>query len=157
MFFALDRAIESPGDTFAQAMAMLLDFIPEAMAVGAALASGMQIGFLLALLIALQNLPEGFNAYREIMARGGLPRRMVLAVFSAFVLLGPLAAYLGHAFLASAPSLLGGIMLFAAGGIVYLTFEDIAPQAVLKRHWAPPLGAVAGFLLGIVARMALLP
>jgi ZIP family zinc transporter len=53
--------------------------------------------------------------------------------------------------------LLGSVMLFAAGGIIYLTFEDIAPQAVLRRHWAPPLGAVAGFLLGIVGRLAFLP
>lgn len=156
-FFMLDRAIERRGGTVAQGMAMLLDFIPEAMAVGAALASGMQIGFLLVVLIALQNLPEGFNAYREIMARGRHSRRTVLTVFSAFVLFGPLAAYLGHTFLASAPMLLGGVMLFAAGGIIYLTFEDIAPQAVLRRHWAPPLGAVAGFLLGIIGRIALLP
>ena len=40
-------------------------------------------------------------------------------------------------------------MLFAAGGILYLTFEDIAPEARLDRHWAPPLGAVGGFLLGM--------
>ena len=157
IFFLLDRSIERRGDTVAQAMAMLLDFIPEAIAVGAALASGSQIGFLLVLLIALQNLPEGFNAYREIMARGAHSRRTVLAVFTMLVLLGPLAAYLGHSLLAARPMLLGGVMLFAAGGIVYLTFEDIAPQAVLKRHWAPPLGAVAGFLLGIVGKIALLP
>lgn len=40
-------------------------------------------------------------------------------------------------------------MLFAAGGILYLTFQDIAPQVRLDRHWAPPLGAVGGFLLGL--------
>jgi ZIP family zinc transporter len=156
-FFLLDRAIQRQGGTAAQLIAMLLDFIPEAMAVGAALASGMQIGFLLVLLIALQNLPEGFNAYREIMVRGHYSRQTVLTLFSMLVLLGPLAAYLGHTFLASAPMLLGSVMLFAAGGIIYLTFEDIAPQAVLRRHWAPPLGAVAGFLLGIVGRLAFLP
>jgi ZIP family zinc transporter len=50
-FFLLDRAIQRQGGTAAQLIAMLLDFIPEAMAVGAALASGMQIGFLLVLLI----------------------------------------------------------------------------------------------------------
>ena len=47
VFFLLDRAIESRGGSVAQAMAMLLDFIPEAIAVGAAFASGMQIGLLL--------------------------------------------------------------------------------------------------------------
>lgn len=157
VFFLLDRAIARHGGAAAQLLALLLDFVPEAMAVGAALASGMEIGVLLAVLIALQNLPEGFNAYREIMARRHHSRGTVLTLFSALVLLGPLAAYVGHTFLASAPELLGGVMLFAAGGIIYLTFEDIAPQAILRRHWAPPLGAVAGFLLGILARVVLLP
>jgi ZIP family zinc transporter len=46
-------------------------------------------------------------------------------------------------------------MLFAAGGILYLTFEDIAPQAHLARRWAPALGAVAGFMLGLLGQMLL--
>ncbi len=46
-------------------------------------------------------------------------------------------------------------MLFAAGGILYLTFEDIAPQARLKDHRSPALGVIAGFLVGIVGQMLL--
>lgn len=46
-------------------------------------------------------------------------------------------------------------MLFAAGGILYLTFQDIAPQVPLARHRGPPLGAMAGFALGLAgARLA---
>ena len=44
-------------------------------------------------------------------------------------------------------------MLFAAGGILYVVFQDIAPQAKLERHWSPPLGAVAGFLLGLIGQL----
>jgi len=44
-------------------------------------------------------------------------------------------------------------MLFCAGGILYLTFQDIAPQAKLERAWAPPLGAVVGFLIGLTGYM----
>jgi ZIP family zinc transporter len=46
-------------------------------------------------------------------------------------------------------------MLFSAGGILYIIFEDIAPQVRLNKHWAPPLGAVTGFLLGILGKVAL--
>ena len=46
-------------------------------------------------------------------------------------------------------------MLFASGGILYLIFEDIAPQARLERRWSPPLGAVAGFVLGLVGHLLL--
>ena len=35
------------------------------------------------------------------------------------------------------------------GGILYLIFQDIAPQSRLDRHWAPPLGAIFGFAVGL--------
>ena len=38
---------------------------------------------------------------------------------------------------------------------LYLTFEDIAPQSRLNRHWAPPVGAVCGFALALVGDMLL--
>jgi len=41
-------------------------------------------------------------------------------------------------------------MLFATGGILYLIFQDIAPQSRLKHHWGPPLGAVLGFCLALL-------
>jgi zinc transporter ZupT len=52
------------------------------------------------------------------------------------------------------PQIIFAIMLFAAGGILYVIFQDIAPQSKLKKHWAPPLGAVAGFLLGVLGKVA---
>ena len=77
----------------------------------------------------------------------------VLAIFFALVLLGPLAAATGHLVLAEAQAVLAAIMLFAAGGILYLVFEDIAPGAVLENRYAPPLGAVAGFAFGLAGHM----
>jgi len=45
------------------------------------------------------------------------------------------------------------VMLFSAGGILYLTFEDIASQAKLDRRFAPPMGAVLGFTLGLIGHL----
>jgi ZIP family zinc transporter len=132
---------------------MVSDFVPEAMALGAMFASGNAAGPLLAVLIGLQNLPEGFNAYRELTAAGRFAPARVLRSFLALVLLGPLAAVLGHVYLADQPHLVGAVMLFSAGGILYLVFQDIAPQAHLERRWAPPLGAVGGFTLGLLGHM----
>lgn len=147
--FASDRTIERRGGAAAQLMAMLLDFVPEALAMGAMLAQRSHAGVLLALLIALQNMPEGFNAYRELQAARRRRPARVVAVFVVLVPLGPAAAWVGLSFLENHQQALSAIMLFAAGGILYLTFQDIAPQVPLKRHWAPPLGAVGGFLLGL--------
>jgi zinc transporter, ZIP family len=44
-------------------------------------------------------------------------------------------------------------MLFVSGGILYLTFQDIAPQAKLENAWGPPLGAVMGFMVALAASL----
>lgn len=154
-FFLLDRAIAASGRAASQLIAMLLDFVPEAIALGAVLATEGSVGLLFAILIAVQNLPEGFNAYREIMARGAHPAKRVLWWFCGLVLLGPLAAYMGFSLIAGEPQWLGAIMLFASAGILYLTFQDVAPQSHMRRHWGPSLGAVAGFGLALIAKMLL--
>lgn len=151
-FFALDRLIEARGGSAAMLMAMVMDFVPEALALGAAFGAGSRTGGLLALLIGLQNLPEGFTSYCELKASGVGPSRSIPAL-GGLVVLGPLAALSGYAWLGTRPELVSGVMLFAAGGILYLTFQDIAPQSKLERHWAPALGAVLGFLLGLLGEL----
>ena len=70
-------------------------------------------------------------------------------------ILGPVCGVIGWFWLVNHDQILGGIMLFAAGGILYLTFQDIAPQSRLEKHWAPPLGAVFGFALALVGSLVL--
>jgi ZIP family zinc transporter len=55
--------------------------------------------------------------------------------------------------LAEFPQYVSAIMLFASGGILYAIFQDIAPQVKLEKHWFPPMGAVLGFVLGMVGFM----
>lgn len=154
-FYGLDRVIQSHGGRFSQLIAMVSDFIPEAMALGAILLEDKASALLLVLLIGLQNLPEGFNAYREIIDQGKHKAKVILLWFFAISLMGPLSAFTGMTFLSAQPAIMGGIMMFAAGGILYLVFQDIAPQAYLKRKWAPPLGAVMGFGLGLIGHLML--
>ena len=112
-------------------------------------------GSLLAALIALQNLPEGFNAFRELKTTGRIGDKKLLLLLSACIPLGPLAGWIGFAYLSEYPKLIGFIMLFAASGILYLTFQDLAPQAKSKKQRAPAMGAALGFLLGVVGQVLL--
>ena len=130
------------------------DFLPESLALGGMFAADADGAVLLALLIGLQNLPEGFNAWRELtMAR--VRAIKVLALMVLLALLGPVCGVVGWFWLVDHDAVLGAIMLFAAGGILYLTFQDIAPQARLEQHWAPPLGAVLGFALALLGSLVL--
>ncbi len=151
LFCAIDIALSRNGGNKAQFIAMLVDFVPEAIALGALFSRQYATAVLLAGFIAAQNLPEGFNAFRELHS-AGLRRRRVLGALLGVSLLGPIAALSGYLWLRELPELTAAIMSFAAGGILYLVFQDIAPQATMRRHWTPPLGAVLGFLVGMVGK-----
>lgn len=154
-FLLVDRELARRGSPASTLLATLLDFAPEAMGLGAMMTAEPSVGLTLAAFIAAQNLPEGFNSYRELATRAELPPRKVLAVLTALVAVGPVCGLLGLWALSDAPAATGVTMLFASGGILYLTFQDIAPQAHLERHWGPPLGAVFGFALGLAGHMLL--
>ncbi|WP_149499293.1 ZIP family metal transporter [Roseiconus lacunae] len=152
VFWGLQVWLDRSESSSSQLVAMLTDFIPEVIALGAVIATGESGALLLAAIIALQNLPEGFNSYRELLS-GGLMRGKILFWFTAAAMLGPLMGAIGYFFFAEQPRVLGWMQVFAASGILYLVFEDIAPQARLKNSSLPPLGAVLGFLLGLIGKM----
>ncbi len=152
-FMLLDKYLARHNTPVNQMVAMLSDFVPEALALGATFTVSGEAGILLAAIIALQNLPEGFNSFREIQSSTHYGRLQVIGALALMALLGPAAGLFGYHVLASYPQLISAIMLFASGGILYIVFQDIAPQSVLKQHWAPPLGAVAGFLLGVIGKV----
>ena len=152
-FLLVDRQLARHGGPKAQLAAMLLDFVPESIALGATFSFDPAKARLLAFLIALQNLPEGFNAYREVLSNQSMKPAAVLRFFLLLGLLGPLSAGLGLVVFTDRPVLLGLVMVFSAGGLLYLIFQDIAPQVPLGNHRAPALGAVAGFLLGLIGQM----
>lgn len=154
VFWQLDSRLKRAGGTASQIIGMVLDFIPEALLLGAAAATGSKVVYLLAGMIALQNMPEGFASYHE-MHDTGRSQGWLWPAFLAIPLVGPLAAWLGFSWLSTSTATIGVVMLFCSGGILYLIFDDIAPRAHLKHHDFPAIGAVSGFLLGLVGTMVL--
>lgn len=149
-FFMLERFLGARRREKPQFVAMLLDFVPESLALGGAFAVGAQSAPLLAVFIGLQNLPEGFNAYRELRSMSQHSVKHILGFMFLLVPIGPVVAFIGWVYFSENILLLGATMLFASGGILYLIFQDIAPQSRMRRHWAPPLGAVLGFCVGML-------
>lgn len=153
VFAALEQVLDRSGTKAAQLVAMTTDFLPEALALGAVIANGGAGAPLIAAFIALQNLPEAFNAWREMATRPGMGRLRLHAAFCAIAALGPIAALAGHLALGDRPLVLGSVMMGAAGGILYIVFRDIAPAASVRPAGIGQLGAVAGFALGLAGHL----
>lgn len=152
-FMYLDIYLKKIDTPASQLAAMLSDFIPESIALGAVFATGSNNAFLLAALIALQNLPEGFSAYSELKTSSVYKPKKIIIMFFLMATLGPIAGVSGYLWLSDSPEIISAIMLFASGGILYSIFQDLAPQVKLEKHWAPPMGAVLGFTLGMLGLM----
>ncbi len=153
-FFFLDRYIEKKGGTVSQLLAMLMDFVPEAIALGAVFATDHNLGLLLAIFIGLQNLPESFNSYLDLRKSGYTSGKCLFILFL-LSFTGVIAAISGHYLLSNIPKLTASLMLFSSGGILYLIFQDIAPMSKLKNTWFPALGASFGFLVGMIGQKLL--
>ncbi len=153
-FFFLDRYIENKGGSLSQLLAMLMDFVPEAIALGAVFATDHKLGLLLAIFIGLQNFPEAFNSYIDLRKSGYSARKCLLVLFI-LSFSGILAAITGDLFLSNTPNLTAALMLFSSGGILYLIFQDIAPMSKLNKSWVPAIGANLGFLVGMIGQKLL--
>lgn len=152
LFMIIDRYLANLGGQMATLLAMLMDFVPEAIALGAVFAIEPDVALLLALFIGLQNLPESFNSFRDLV-QSGFSVKNTLIIFFGLSFLGVIGALVGHLFLADYPSLTAHLMVFASGGILYLLIQDIIPESKLINDYYTSLGATLGFLLGIVGEM----
>jgi ZIP family zinc transporter len=149
LFMILDQYLAKKGGQTATLLAMLMDFVPESIALGAVFAIDPNMAVLLAVFIGLQNLPESFNAFRD-MVLSGFTAGKTLMIFFFLSFFGIAGALTGHFFLSDYPDLTAHLMVFASGGILYLLIQDIIPESKMKNNYLPPLGATLGFLVGII-------
>jgi ZIP family zinc transporter len=149
IFMLADKYLGSSGDKKATLLAMLMDFIPESIALGAIYVLEPKMAGLLAIFIGLQNLPEAFNSFRDLV-QSGYSVRKTLTIFFFLSFFGIGSALIGHYFLRNTPELTALLMSFASGGILYLLIQDIIPESKMKNHYWISFGATLGFLVGMI-------
>jgi ZIP family zinc transporter len=149
LFMVLDQYLANKGGQTATLLAMMMDFIPESIALGAVFAIDQKMAKLLAVFIGLQNFPEAFNAFRDLV-QSGFTTKKTLLIFFFLSFFGITGALLGHFLLSDSPSVTAHLMTFASGGILYLLIQDIIPKSKLEKSYLTSLGAVVGFLAGII-------
>ena len=152
LFMLIDKQLAKSGGQQATLLAMMMDFVPESIALGAVFAIEPQMALLLAVFIGLQNLPEAFNSFRDLV-QSGFSVKKTLAIFFVLSFFGIISALIGHFLLSPYPNLTAHLMIFASGGILYLLMQDIIPESKLDNNHLTSLGAALGFLIGVVGEM----
>ncbi|HEX8669092.1 MAG TPA: ZIP family zinc transporter [Allosphingosinicella sp.] len=135
-----------PGSGLAIAAGSLLDAVPEALIIGAAAAGGSEALPPMALIAAfsLANFAEGLSSAAG-MRDAGRSRRYVLLLWSAATALSVAAAVLGFALFSGGSVERGWIEAFAAGALIALVVETMAPEAVASQAAFTGLLAMLGF------------
>jgi ZIP family zinc transporter len=149
IFLIIDQYLAKKGGQTATLLAMMMDFIPESIALGAVFALEPSMATLLAVFIGLQNLPEAFNSFRDLV-QSGFTVQKTLVIFFFLSFFGMVGALIGHFVLSDFPDLTAHLMIFASGGILYLLIQDIIPESKLEKNYLTSLGATLGFLVGII-------
>ena len=125
-----------------------LDTIPESLVIGASIAAGP--AFAIAILIGIQNIPEGIAAYKEMRTgkTAFTNSKKVLYAIGVISIIPVILGLVGLFFLQGLHYIIGLILALSAGGIFYMLFYDMIPKAHKERKWLPTFGAVLGFIIG---------
>jgi ZIP family zinc transporter len=143
-----DEALPSGADATAArnlTVGMVLDGIPESIAVGLTLLGGASVSFALVGAVFLSNLPEAIGVAAALLA-GGIPLRKVLVRFGAIVGVGFAAGLVGYAVLEPTNAdAIAVIQSIAAGAMVVVVVNEMVPIAVRGAGRRAGLAAAAGF------------
>ncbi|ERP31220.1 ZIP family metal transporter [Chitinivibrio alkaliphilus] len=121
--------------------------LPEGLAIGAGLESSPELGLMIAVAIALHNIPEGIAMAGPLKA-GGMKNMKIFLFTLAAGLMTPLGAILGHIFFNISEVFVGGSLAFAAGAMIYITNDELIPEANAMHSHLANGGIIAGLLLG---------
>lgn len=99
------------------------------------------VGLLVALAVALHNLPEEFAM--AVAAMSFRSKRFLLQAAVLSALAEPVGAIIGLLAVGARPSLNGSFMAFAAGAMMFVAFHELAPMA--RRY-----GQIGWFAAGLV-------
>lgn len=119
--------------------------IPEGLAIGAGYSAAKSLGLGLAVVIGIHNIPEGIAVASSLLLAGMSNIKIILITFLAGLPMG-LGAFLGALLGNISPFFLSLALGFAAGAMLFITFDDLLPTAQEKNKGKL---AITGILLGV--------
>jgi ZIP family zinc transporter len=150
IFTLADVIAEKKGGGAGILLGIGLDSIPESLAIGASVAAAGP-AMALAILIGIQNVPEGIASYREMMAGKTAFKNNPRKALTAIGIISVIPIFLGLVglfYMQGMAEAIAVILALSAGGIFYMLYFDMIPKAHKDRKWMPTFGAVLGFIVG---------
>ena len=130
-------------------LAIMFHNIPEGMAIGATGTAEVKMGVLVAILIAVHNVPEGM-AISAPLASGGMKAWKTILLTTMAGAATVVGAIFGLAIGGIGDLAIGICMGVAGGAMLYVTFCEIVPQAILMDGGRIP---AASMLIGVLSAM----
>jgi ZIP family zinc transporter len=139
---------QAEGSPLAIVLGSVLDGIPESFVLGlTVLQGGVSVSLLAG--VALSNLPEGMSSSSGLKA-AGWPRRRVLLMWSAVVLVSAVAAAAGYALLDPASGRTGALVqAFAGGALLAMLADTLLPEAYAVEGVLTGTLVVVGFAISL--------
>lgn len=143
--------------SFVVALGIALHDLPEGLAVGAGLRSNPSLGIAVSMLMMLHNIPEGMAVAGPLLA-SGRSRKEVLTLSALAGAPSVLGAAIGALAGGVSSTLLGLAFSFAAGAMLFVTFDELIPGAQeLSEGHTGTFGAVAGVIISIILSRLIAP
>lgn len=131
------------------AVGLVVDGVPESLALGLMIADG-EIGLALLAGVVVGNLVESYGAAQPIVA-GGHSRRFAIGLLGGIGVVLALATIIGATVLAgSSPAFIGTAQAGAAGAVLAVVSISIVPHAFNEVSGAAAVATVLGFIVGYV-------
>jgi len=141
------RKADDVGSPKAEVLGIVLDGVPESIALGLTLLAGEGVSVALIAAVFLSNVPEAMAATSGLTA-SGIARGRVMALWALIAALSGIAALVGYGLLAEAsPAVVAFILAFAAGAVVTMLADTMMPEAFGQGGHVAGLVTTLGFAI----------
>jgi ZIP family zinc transporter len=131
------------------AFGSLLDGVPESAVLGMSLVGGGSVSLPLLVGIWVSNFPEALGSSAN-MERSGWSKVKIRLLWWGILVVSAVAAAIGFAAVDASSSLTGGmVQAFAAGALLTMIADEMAPEAYDRASIYAGLATVAGFALAV--------
>ena len=128
------------------AMGIALHDLPEGIAIAAGYEAQQSLGVLIALAIGLHNIPEGM-ATAAPLRMGGMSSLKIIVIIGLVSIFTPLGTIIGIVLTKISPHLIALLLAMAGGAMLYIVRFELIPESKRRHPVYARLGTLVGFAI----------